>query len=107
MYVNGYGNNILLFLLGGLAGTTMIYLMAKWLDSLKMKVVVDISNGTIIILGFHAYLISIIRDAFPTPSLWDAVYALLIVLVFIPIIWIVEKKVPCLMGKYRVGKRHY
>ena len=53
MVVCGYGDNFLLFLLGGMAGSAFIYFLSKLLDNLRWRFITDISLGTIIILGPH------------------------------------------------------
>lgn len=104
MYIDGYGNNIVLFIIGGFSGTAMIYVVSKWLDSIHHKVVTDLSNGTIVILGFHYYVIALVRKISPSTTYLDPIFAIVIILVFVPIIWLVEKHLPYLMGIYRVKK---
>lgn len=106
MYKNGYGNNILLFILGGVAGTVMVFIFSKWLNRIRIKFVVNISNGTILILGFHCYLILLVRKFFSLPTSMDLLYSFLIILIFIPVIRFTEKYMPCLIGKYRAQKMH-
>lgn len=101
MFVNGYGNNFALFLLGGCVGTALVFLCSKMLSRNSPPRIVNISKGTILILGFHGYFILLFRHIFPTSSLLDALASVLIVLLFIPIILFSEKHLPYLMGKYR------
>jgi len=103
MYMCVYGNNILLFLIGGFAGTSTIFSLSKMLHS-KPNSIVTLSKGTILILGFHPWFILWIRTHQPTPSLFDFLFALLIVLFFIPIILFSEKYFPIILGKYRITK---
>lgn len=106
MYVNGYGHHILLFFIGGMAGTAMVFILSQWLSSIRGQWITVLSNGTIIILGFHYYLISsVARRILPTPSYTDLLLAAAIVLFFIPVIRWVEKYVPHLMGIYRLKSR--
>ena len=97
-----YGNSMVLFLLGAIAGSMMIFAASKLLGH-ATKAVVILSRGTIVILGFHKLLINLIRVFFPA-SYFDIFFALLIVLLFVPIILIVEKYFPLMAGKYRVNK---
>lgn len=99
MFRCDYGENILLFLLGAVAGTVMIWAIAKLAGPAPGSIIV-ISRGTIIILGFHKMLIDLVR-AYCTPSALDVVFALLILLLFFPIIVATEKVFPLLAGKYR------
>lgn len=57
VYMNDYGNSYLLYLIGGLSGTTLIFIICKWLDKVKLSIVSTISTGSIIILGLHFSLI--------------------------------------------------
>ena len=97
-----YGGNILLFLVGAIAGTVMIWALSKLLGS-SPKIINIVSRGTIIILGFHKILIDLVWIFF-TPSVFDVVFAILITLLFIPLIIATEKYFPLLAGKYRIKK---
>lgn len=97
-----YGNSMVLFLLGAISGSMMIFAASKLLGHAP-KIVVFVSQGTIIILGFHKLFINLIRVFFPT-SYFDIVFALLIVFLFVPIILWIEKYFPLLAGKYRIAK---
>ena len=98
MFSCGYGENMLWFLVGAIAGTMMIFAVSKLLGHAPKPVSV-ISRGTIVILGFHKLLL--FRGLMPTPYL-DIVYAALIVILFIPVILLIEKYIPILIGKYRI-----
>ena len=97
-----YGGKILLFLVGAIAGTVMIWALSKLLGS-SPKIINIVSRGTIIILGFHKILIDLVWIFF-TPSVFDVVFAILITLLFIPLIIATEKYFPLLAGKYRIKK---
>ena len=97
-----YGGNILLFLVGAIAGTVMIWALSKLLGS-SPKIINIVSRGTIIILGFHKILIDLVWIFF-TPSVFDVVFAILITLLFIPLIIATAKYFPLLAGKYRIKK---
>ena len=102
MYRCDYGSSILLFLLGGIAGSIMIFAFSKVLGR-DTKVVAIISKGTIIILGFHKLLIALTREFF-SESYYDIVFAAMIVMLFVPLIITTEKYFPLMAGKYRVKK---
>lgn len=97
-----YGGNMLLFLLGGVAGSIMVFAVSKMLGRASNMVVI-ISRGTIIILGFHKLIIDFVWLFFPASYL-DIVFAALIVVLFVPLIIATEKYFPLLAGKYRVHK---
>ena len=100
VYRCNYGVNLFLFLIGAVAGTVMVWALSKVLGGAP-KVVSVISRGTIIILGFHKIMIDLVW-AFFTPSIFDVVFAILITLLFIPLIIAIEKYFPLLAGKYRI-----
>jgi len=101
MHKVGYGNNIPLFLIGGIAGSTAIFLVSKVFSFHNVKSVLLISKGTIIILGFHVYLIWFVRGFLTEPSIMDFILSLLILIVFIPLIRLSERYCPLIIGKYR------
>lgn len=100
MFRCDYGGSIFLFLIGGVAGTVMIWAISV-LFGYAPKVIAIISRGTIIILGLHKELIDLVW-AFVTPSVLDVVFAALILLLFIPFIIAIEKYFPLMVGKYRI-----
>lgn len=106
MYANIYGESIILFIIGGLAGSCALFILCKWLTRKigDSKVISDISKGSIIILGFHFTLITLL----PRPTqisisvaIIDYIIAGVIVLLFVPVIRFSEKYFPSLIGKYR------
>jgi Fucose 4-O-acetylase and related acetyltransferases len=102
MHQCNYGGNMLLFLLGGVSGSIMIFAVSKLLGHTS-KMVAIISRGTIIILGFHKLFIGLIGAFFPLSYL-DIIFAALIVVLFVPLIIIIEKHFPLMAGKYRINK---
>ena len=100
LFCCNYGGNLFLFLVGAIAGTVMIWALSK-LFGCSPKAINVISRGTIIILGFHKMMIDLVW-AFFTPSVFDVVFAILITLLFIPLIIAIEKYFPLLAGKYRI-----
>ena len=101
MYNVGYGNNILLFLIGGISGSIAVFIISKLLSDYSFNWVLLISKGSIIILGFHVYIIWYIRKVIPSPSYIDFILSLLILIAFIPLIFFSEKYCPILLGKFR------
>ena len=97
VYENGFGNNYLLYLLGGIAGTCCLYGVSILLNDFRFGAVVTISKGTIVVLGLHIYIIYFIKLG----TFVDYLTALLLTLLFIPIIKISEVYFPWLIGKYR------
>lgn len=100
MYKNGYGSNYALYLLGGMAGSAMLYVISLWLSRLPYRnMVLTLSKGSILIIGLH---IVIVRRLTELPNrLWeeDLMLALLILLAFVPIVRLVEFFCPILLGR--------
>lgn len=100
MYLCGYGGHFFWFLLGGVAGSCSIFALSKLLGKAP-KMVKVISKGTILILGFHIQIIFIIRRVIQVSYL-DYLYALVIVLLFVPVIVAAERFFPLILGKCRL-----
>lgn len=100
VYLNDYGKNFILYIIGGFCGTAIIFILCKWLNNIKLSVVSTISNGSIVILGLHFMFIGYTKI---TPSL-DFVSALVLLLLFVPVIKLCEKQCPYIIGVYRIKK---
>ena len=105
LYICGYGDSIILFLLGGMAGSACVYIISKFLVRVKYAKVQNfnsvVSQGTILILGFHMPLVNFLRRFEITSDIQAAAFSILIVLLFVPIIMLCKKYAPIVMGKYR------
>jgi hypothetical protein len=99
MYLCGYGNSFPLFLLGTVAGTSMLYVLSRWLSRLPVNTVIEtISRGSILVVGVH---IIVVRRLMELPNrfwLEDFIISLLILLAFYPIILVVQYYCPWIMG---------
>lgn len=110
LYRNDYGSNLLLCIVGGVAGTAVIYSISLLLDRCYSEIVSIIGGGTLIILALHPIVIHLfgsIKNLIGienTNVLWAYVEALLILLIFIPVIQIIKHYFPLIYGKYRIGK---
>lgn len=100
MYLCEYGNNYILYILGGMAGTVMLYVVSLWLSRLPYKnIMMTLSKGSIVIIGLH---IIIVRRLAELPNrMWgeDLLFAVLILLAFVPMVRLVELFVPILLGR--------
>ncbi len=106
MYMAGYGNNFALFILGGIAGTTMVFIISKWAERLsKNYMAMLISKGSIVILGLHIAIVQRLCELPYRSAIEDFAFSVLILLLFVPLIRIVEIYFPILLGKYRTGNR--
>jgi hypothetical protein len=100
MYLCGYGRSFALFIAGALAGTVMLYVVSLWLSRLPYRhMVFTLSKGSIMIIGLH---IIVVRRLTQLPDrLWgeDLLFALLILLCFIPLVMLAERFFPILLGR--------
>ena len=99
MYKNDYGHSIPLFFLGGCAGTALIFCICKLLDRYKSCIVEDISMGSLIIIGLHLQLVGYTKIM---PSL-DIISAIILTLIFVPVIRFAKKYCPFIIGIYRIN----
>lgn len=102
MFCNEYGRSFALYILGGVAGTISIMTVSKRLSAIKSEIVRTISRGTILILGFHLYLIFAAKHLFRSNPLTDCLSAFLITLTFVPLIGLCERHFPRIIGKNRI-----
>ncbi len=101
-----YGESLLQCIVGGLAGTALVFFVSKLLDRLHWRIITDISLGTIIILGFHEHFINLLKSLDHQKSIVDSLLAVMIVLAFVPLIRLCERYFPIILGKYRVKKQN-
>jgi hypothetical protein len=103
MYLCGYGNNFVLYLLGGVAGVLMLYAVSLWLSRLPYRsMITEISKGAILIIGLH---IVIVRRLTELPDRWwceDLFFSVLILLAFVPIVRLAGLFFPILLGRHLV-----
>lgn len=101
MYLCGYGDNYFLYILGGIAGVVMLYVLSLWLSRLSCRTMIEtLSKGSILIIGLH---IIIVRRLTELPNrIWeeDFLFSILIMLVFIPVVNLTERFFPILLGHY-------
>ena len=101
MYLNSFGNNYALYILGGMAGTCMLYVISVWLSRLPYHAMIQtISNGSLLVIGLH---IIIVRRLAELPDrVWgeNLAYAILILFAFVPLIRISELYFPIILGRY-------
>ena len=101
MYRCSFGSNMLLFLIGGLLGTTLLLAISLLFKSYLFDFVRVIGGGTLIILGFHNIIIQIVGQFIHIQGWLLYVEAILILLFFYPINVLIKRRLPLLYGKYR------
>lgn len=102
MYLNGYGNNYALYIIGGMAGACMLYTVSMWLSRLPYRhIAMSLSEGSILVIGLH---IIIVRRLTELPQrFWqeDLFFSIMVLLLFIPLIQLSKRFFPILLGKYQ------
>lgn len=100
IYKNHCGNNILLFYIGAISGSIIIYGISKVLvNYINYDIVISLSKGNIFILGTHPIIIQLISstDLIRTGYFLYVVGAI-IYIIYLPIIFFLIKKCPILLG---------
>lgn len=108
MFSAHYGNDIVLFTIAALSGTAMVFTLSILLDGIHWHGLRTISSGTIVILTFHRELIHPLSKLIDHSGLGLVaqnivifVSSVAIVVVFIPVILLLERYVPILLGRRR------
>lgn len=109
MYCGGYGKNIFLFYLLGFLGTLSVFVISCLLNSFRMKAVTIISSGTIVILQFHRDVYHplgkfILEQGWVGVGSMDIstfLASVIVLLAFVPILLIVGKYFPIVLGGRR------
>lgn len=100
MYTNSFGNNYFIFLLGGVLGFFLILILSVVLDKYKSDIIITLSKGTIVILGYHRIMIELIQNVDPSShNYWGWGYSLVILFAFYPVILFCNRYFPIILGK--------
>lgn len=103
MYQERFGN-IAVYYIGGLIGSLLVILVSKCLAEIFTchQMIINISQGTLVILGLHQFLIFAINKAFHFRLLFPnqgIVIALVTVALLYPLIIFILNKFPIVIGK--------
>ena len=103
MYLCEYGNNYVLFILGGMAGTVMVYVFSLWLSRLHYrKMITNLSKGSILIIGLHIVIVRRLTELPNRMWLEDLLLSFFILCGFYVLIRIVELYIPILLGRHNI-----
>ena len=103
MYLCGFGHYYGLYIVGGVAGTLMLYVLSLWLGRLwHSDMMTTLAKGSILIIGLH--IIWVRRLAELPDRFWgeDLLLSLSILLLFIPIVQLCEQYFSWLLGMYKM-----
>lgn len=100
-----FGNYPILFLASGISGTLFVLSLCKLIESAKLKPILYISNGTIIILGFQKMIYLLIFDGWIQSSTVSSAIsvALCILLICYFLIIVISKYAPILLGNRKIN----
>lgn len=105
MYKSEYGQNVFLALLGGIIGSLCVFILSVYLNRCKIRLSYYISIGTIVILCFHRDinhpLLKIIDKldlGIVANGMATLLSSFIVLLCFIPIIYVIKKYVPIILG---------
>lgn len=109
MYMNMYGNSLLLFIVAALCGSAAIFVLSFLLNQYSSKLLRAISSGTILILVFHRELLHpllkwIGHQEFGVymSDFLMAMSSILVLIAFYPLILIVKKFFPIVLGRRKI-----
>lgn len=110
LYMGQYANNIVLFAIGALTGSMAVFVLSALLDGVRLKITRVISSGTIVILVFHRELLHPLLKEIgktDTSSLLTVntlvfVSAVIVVMAFYPIILLVKRFIPIVLGRRKM-----
>ena len=106
MYMNLYGNSLIWFAVAAMTGSIALLCITFLMDNIESKFAQIISGGTIVILVFHRELLHPLLkwisqqqfDALTSDALM-AVASVLVLIAFYPIILIVKRCFPIVLGR--------
>jgi cytochrome bd-type quinol oxidase subunit 2 len=97
-----WGNSFILFVLSGIAGTLLLFLICQCIK-IKSSIIMKISNGTIIILGFHHSLYLFFRNRITSDNFYFAVFFSMFILFLCYLLVILSAKFfPILLGGRKI-----
>lgn len=110
LYMGQYANNIVLFAIGALTGSMAVFVLSALLDGVRLKITRVISSGTIVILVFHRELLHpLLKEIgkMDTSSLLTVntlvfASAVIVVVAFYPIILLVKRFIPIVLGRRKM-----
>lgn len=100
LYQNGYGKSIILYLIGVIGGCIFLFIVAKLFGKREFRFISVLSTGNILTLGFHQFFVNVIQMNTNTNNYLPYALALVILILFIPLIIICKSHFPIILGMY-------
>lgn len=101
MYNNDYGKSFILFLLGSITGSVLLYILSIMLEKNFKSIIHTLSAGNILTLGFHPIVIAAIGRH---GGYIDYVTSFFILISFFPIIQLTRMYFPYILGIRKFNK---
>ena len=101
-----FGNYPILFFISGITGTLMVMSLSQLLLNIyKSKILLVLSNGTMVVLGFHKIIYRFFVGMVESDNFWFAiVFSLFILMLSLGLIFISGKYFPTLLGGRKLRK---
>lgn len=104
LYQCQFGKDFTLYIMGGVNGTILVFLVSFLLQKYDSKILQVLSSGTIIILGFHQILFHVVYNV-PHIKEYPSLYYIagaFVLFAFYPIILFTSKYFPIFLGGRKV-----
>ncbi len=106
----GLYNNYLYMYLSGVGGTVFYLTLLNFLP--RIKWISFLGVNTLLIMAFHLRAMTIVKFfqtyilhvEYNSSTLWSIIYAVIQIIILIPLVWIINRYFPILVGKRRVIK---
>lgn len=106
IFIGRYGYNYFNFCISAIVGIGILMFVCMLMDYIHIKAITIVSKGTIVVLALHYYAINWIQtlsmEIFGIKQLDTLLFAIGILLAFIPLLYLIEKYCPILVGKKKV-----
>ena len=102
MYLCEYGESFILYIVGGMAGVVMLYVISLWLSRVPYRnMMMLLSKGSILVIGLHIPIVNRLTEL--PGRLWgeDLFFAMMIMFAFVPLIRFAEIYCPMLLGRHQ------
>lgn len=102
LYRCSFGNNIVFCMIGGIAGTIVVFAISKLLSYYFGDLGRVLGGGTLVVLAVHYDIMKIVSRFLEITGYWLYIESFIILLFCYPIILFVKNNLPILYGKNRV-----
>lgn len=104
LYNNDYGCSIFLYIISTLCGASFVFHLSKINKIYNKNIILTLSIGNIVTLGFHQIFINLIRIYLPPLPYLSYLLAVLILLSFYPITRLCQVYCPFVLGNFHSSK---